>query len=318
MGKKFKELDQEDLLYIRELYEDKNISQSYTQTELSNFFNVSTRTIRAWAKNIGVGSAKPLNKQRIMVYDIETSRAEGKFWWTGKTYINYKQITKLPRIISIAWKYLGEDTVYTLAWDEYQNDKEMLQQFLPEYNDCDMVIGQNNDKFDNRWIAGRAALHNLEFNPFVKSFDIMKQTKRLFRIPSYSMDFIAKFFGLTLKQSHEGIKMWDMIEDGTDEQKAEYLAKMIEYNVGDIVTTEEIYYRIQKYAGHKIHFGVFNGGEKYTCPDTGSTDVRLYKTTYTTAGTIQHIMQSNETKALYKIANNSYMKYLEDKLNNKI
>ena len=65
-----------------------------------------------------------------------------------------------------------------------------------------MVIGQNNDRFDNRWVNARAAKHNLFVNTFIKSFDIMKQTKRLFRLPSYSMAYIAKFFGLTLKQSH--------------------------------------------------------------------------------------------------------------------
>ena len=213
---------------------------------------------------------------------------------------------------------MNEDKVHTLTWDDVQDDKEMLRKFLVDYNKCDMVIGQNNDRFDNRWIAARAAKHNLEFNSYVKSFDIMKQTKRLFRLPSYAMAFIAKFFGLTLKLSHEGIHMWEMIEDGTPAEKKEYMAKMLEYNVGDIVTTEEIYYKLRKYMGHKIHFGVFNGGEKYSCPNCGGTDVSLYKTTYTTAGTVQHIMKCNDDECMYKISNRDYMKYLSDKFNNLI
>jgi len=155
---------------------------------------------------------------------------------------------------------LNEDKVHTLTWDDVQDDKEMLRKFIIDYNKCDIVIGQKNDRLDNRRIATRATKHNLEFNSYVKSFDIMKQTKRLFRLPSYAMAFIAKFFGLTLKLSHEGIHMWEMIEDGTPAEKKEYMAKMLEYNVGDIVTTEEIYYKLRKYMGHKIHFGVFNGG----------------------------------------------------------
>jgi len=312
---RFKDLSKEDLQSITDSYNDKSVSQRDSQEELSDAFDVSTRTIRRWAKILGVGTDMPFQNQRILTYDIETSRSKADLWWTGKQYVGHHQISENPRIISIAWKWMDEDAVEYVTWDDDKDDKKLLVEFLKHYNKADMVIGQNNDRFDNRWVNARAAFHNLEVNTFVKSFDIMKQTKRLFRLPSYSMAFIAKFFGLTLKQSHEGIHMWDMIEKGTDLEKQEYLAKMVEYNIGDIITTEEIYYKLRRYMGHKVHFGVFNGQEKYTCPDSGSTDVELYKTTYTTAGTIQHIMKSNETDSLYKISNRDYMRYLEDKMN---
>lgn len=315
-GKKiFRDLSNDEIDQIKYAYNNKALTRKTIQNNLAERFGVTRRTIREWAKDLGISGDITPNQARIMVYDIETSRTEGKFWWTGKQYINHNQITKEPRIISIAWKFLGDDKVQTLSWDKHQDDKAMLEIFLKEYNNADMVIGQNNDRFDNRWVAGRAAKHNLDYNVFVKSFDIMKQTKRLFRLPSYSMAFIAKFFGLTLKQSHEGIHMWDMIEDGTPEQKAEYLQKMLEYNIGDIITTEEIYYKLRKYMGHKVHFGVFNGLEKYSCPNCGGTDVSLYRTTYTPAGTLQHIMKCNEDGVLYKISNRDYMRYLEDKFN---
>lgn len=314
----FKDLKKEDLDNIREMYLDKDISQKETQEELAENFDVTARTIRRWAKILGLGTDLPLQRQKILTYDIETSRSKADLWWTGKQYVGHHQISENPRIISIAWKWMHEDKVESVKWDKDMDDKDLLRAFLKAYNEADMVIGQNNDRFDNRWVNARAALHNLEVNTFVKSFDIMKQTKRLFRLPSYSMAFIANFFGLTLKQSHEGIHMWEMIEKGNPEQKEEYLQKMIDYNIGDIITTEEIYFRLRKYMGHKVHFGVFNGQEKYTCPDTGSSNIELYKTTYTTAGTYQHIMKSNETGCLYKISNRDYMKYLEAKLNDEL
>ena len=312
---RIKDLSKEDIQNIQELYSDNDVSRKEAQEELAERFDVTTRTIRRWANLLGIGTDMPLQKQRILTYDIETSRSKADLWWTGKQYVGHNQISENPRIISIAWKWMDEDIVKTVKWDDDMDDKEMLAEFLKDYNVADMVIGQNNDRFDNRWINARAAFHNLFINTFIKSFDIMKQTKRLFRLPSYSMAFIAKFFGLTLKQSHEGIHMWNMIEKGTPEEKAEYLAKMIEYNVGDIITTEEIYFRLRRYMGHKVHFGVFNGQEKYTCPDTGSTNVSLFNTTYTTAGTVQHIMKSGETDCLYKISNRDYMRFVQDKMN---
>ena len=104
-----------------------------------------------------------------------------------------------------------------------------------------------------------------------------------------------------------------MIEDGTKEEQAEYLRKMIDYNVGDIITTEEIYLKNRKYYGHKTHFGVLNGEEKYTCPNCGSSQIELYKTSITPAGTIQRIMKCN-CEVKYKLNNKQYMNYLDFKI----
>lgn len=316
--KMFRDLSKDELNLIRLAYTNKNITKKHAQEVLAETFDVEERTIRLWANNLGYGLSKSnvMNSDaRIMVYDIETSRVQANVWWTGKQYIGYNQLATEPSMISVAWKWLGEDEVFTLAWDKNHDDKTMLEEFLKEYNSADMVIGQNNDRFDNRWINARAMKHGLFVNVYVKSFDIMKQTKKLFRIPSYSMAYISKFLGVTQKQSHEGILMWEMIENGTPEQQEEYLSKMIEYNIGDIVTTEEMYFRLRKYMGHKVHFGVFNGGEKYSCPNCGSTNVELTRTTYTTAGTIQHIMRCLDDDCQYKISNRDYMKFLEDKFN---
>ena len=178
------------------------------------------------------------------------------------------------------------------------------------YNSADMVVGQNNDRFDNRWINARAMKFGVHFNTFVKSFDIMKQTKRLFRLPSYSMDYITKFLNVENKQTHEGIKMWDMIQDGNKKQQKEYLKKMVAYNVGDIVSTEAMYVKLRKYMNHKVHFGVLSGKPKYSSPTDGTTNVSLLRVTSTASGTLQYIMQSNTDGVQYKLNNTAYQQFL--------
>jgi len=170
----------------------------------------------------------------------------------------------LQRLVCLRW--LGKDKVHTLTWDKNHCDKAMLESFLKEYNKADLVIGQNNDKFDNRWLNTRASKFELDINTMVNSFDIMKQNKRLFRLPSYSMKFLCKYYDVPQKLEHEGIKMWDMIEDGNKNEQKEYLKKMVDYNIGDIISTEALYYRLRKYYNHKIHLGVKNGEAKWTCP----------------------------------------------------
>lgn len=251
---------------------------------------------------------------KTMVYDIETSLVRIEHWGTGKTYINHNQLTQgiegETRIISIAWKYVGEDEVYALTWDD-GCDKEMMREFMNYYNACDMVIGQNNNSFDNKLVATRAAKHGFPLNRFVKSFDIYRKVKSVLKLQSYSMAYMAKFFGLTLKQSHEGIRMWKMIQYGTPSEKKEYLKKMVDYNIGDIVTTEELYMKLRPYMGTVSHFGVKEGKPRWSCPVSGSENVRLHNTIVTEAGTVQRILFCEESNHQFKVNNGAYREFLE-------
>jgi len=318
MSYTFKDLSPSEKDLIKKSY-TKNSSRLDAQNQLSDFFDVTPRTIRSWAKKLGISDSidDSVNPSKIMVYDIETSRATFKLFWTGKQYVSIKDMVEEPKIISICWKWLGDDEIFSLTWDKNHCDKDMLSAFILEYNRADMVIGQNNDKFDNRWVNARIAKHKLKVNTLVKSFDIMKQSKKYFRLPSYSMAFMCKYFGVEQKLEHEGKKMWDKIESGTLEEQEEYLSKMVIYNEGDIVSTEALYFRLRGYFGHKMHFGAFNGQPKWTSPSNGSYNVELYKTDITPYGTIQRIMESKDDGVKYKVSNKVYMEFLDWKIKNK-
>jgi len=251
------------------------------------------------------------NNTRVLIYDIETSRMLVKTWWTGKGYVGSNQIVREPYIITIAWKWFGDDDIQYVHWDKSHNDRSMLTEFLKEYNRADLIIGQNNDKFDNRWVNARALKHGLRVNTMVRSLDLMKQAKKYFRLPGYSMKFMTEFVGVETKMDHEGIIMWDMIEDGTQEQQSEYLQKMIDYNVQDIVATEQMYLRFREYIGHTTHIGMFTGGDQHDCPSCASDDVDHNRVTYTPAGTLQHIMRCKDCGSEYKISNRTYLNFLD-------
>lgn len=255
------------------------------------------------------GNSKP----NVLIYDIETSRAVFKGWWTGNRYVHSRDMIKEPKIISIAWKWVGDNKVEFEHWDMKTHcDKAMLEKFLTEYNAADLVIGQNNDKFDNRWVNARALKHKLTVNTQIKSLDLMKQAKKHFRMPGYSMDFMTKYMGVDKKMEHSGIKMWDMIEDGTAKEQAEAMVEMEEYNRQDIIATEAMYVRMMPYIGHKIHLGMLMGGQKADCPRCGSVHVRQTKVTHTTAGTIQHEMVCEDCGSQYKISNKTYLDFLSE------
>ena len=97
------------------------------------------------------------------------------------------------------------------------------------------------------------------------------------------------------------------------EEKLEYIQKMLDYNIGDIVTTEEIFLKLRKYLGTEINMNMLQGGtDKWRCPWTGSEEVQLDRVTSTKAGTMQYIMRGEEGQ--YKISQRDYNKFMEYKL----
>jgi uncharacterized protein YprB with RNaseH-like and TPR domain len=312
----FDELSKKNKQLIIDQYSS-NKPRKKVQKELSEFLNVTKRTIRNYARELNLSiKASEIVNDRVMVYDIETSRVKADLWWSGKQYVRHEQIRTEAKIISIAWKWVGEDKVHHLTWDKNHCDKKMVQEFLKSYNKASMIIGQNNNSFDNKWINTRAAKHKLFVDRYVKSFDIYRMAKRYFRLPSYSMAYMAKYFGLTLKQSHEGLHMWDMIEYGNKEEQKEYLDKMVDYNKGDIVTTEELYVTLKQYFGSVTNNAIKQGLPKWGCPVSGSLDVKLLKTIFTEQGTVQRILYCEESKHQYKVSNKSYMDFLQRRMLN--
>lgn len=253
---------------------------------------------------------EPLKQPKFLIYDLETSRATFKRFWTGKQYLSYRDMVDEPKIITVAWKWLGEDSVYSLTWDKDQCDKCLVDEFAEVYNSADLVIGLNNNSFDNRWLTARAAKYGIPINPYTKSYDIMRQAKKLFRLPSYSMDYMTKYFGVANKLSHEGISMWDKVESGTIKEQKQALKDMVDYNVGDIIATEDLYMTIRKYSKHKIHVGTLSDRSKFSCPECGGHSLKLIDTTTTAAGTIQRIMECQDDGKVFKLSNTEYNKYI--------
>lgn len=319
METSYKELSLEDKNFITKVYQEgreSSRSMEDIQTELARRYGVTERTIRNWAKNLNLNVmlSNLTDPFKILVYDIETSRAPAMVFQTGKCFINHTQLRDEFKIISISYKWLGQDEVYSLSWDSKHSDEKLMRDFLPIYNQADMVIGYNNDKYDNKWINTRAAKYRLEVNMLVKSFDLYKQMKKIMYLPSYSMKYVAQFFGVTQKLSHEGIVMWDKIQFGTKEEQKEFLAKMIDYNIGDIITTEEIYLELRKYMGHKVHIGIALGEDKYSCPNCGSKNIEEFNGSFsvTPAGTIQRHMICKDDRVQFNIANTTFLKLKEE------
>lgn len=264
---------------------------------------------KARGKNFKGNTPKPLS---ILTYDIETSLVEAQLWGSGKQYVGHDSITTETQIITVAWKWIGSNKVDHLKWSmKKRSDKKLVKKFLEEYNKADMVIGWNNNSFDNKIVHSRAMKYGLNVNTLVKSYDIMRQVKKVFRLPSYSMAYVSKYLGLGGKLSYGGgIRMWKDIQWGTKQDAKVAMKTMIAYNVQDVALTEEIYIKLRQYLGHVIHAGVLQGKSKMTCPHCGSDKLKKYQSSVSTAGVMHHIMKCKKDGVKFRVSNTEYLKTL--------
>lgn len=250
----------------------------------------------------------PPRKIRRLFYDIEVSPNIVLAWRLGnKVSINYDSVLSERAVICIAWKWQGESKVYSLQWDDEQNDKEMLEQFGRAIAEADEAIFHNGSRFDLPWVKARSVYHGLKPISPNYSVDTLQLARRNFYFNSNRLDYLAKFLGVGSKIKTE-YNLWKSVLLENDKIA---LAKMVKYCKNDVVVLEKVYNKLISFCEVSSHAGVLAGHEKWTDPRTGSTDVKLDKTRVTATGIVRYQMVSNVDGGYYTINAKAFEAYKE-------
>ena len=173
-----------------------------------------------------------------LFFDIETSPMIVYSWRTGYNLnIGYENIIEDWKIITICYKWEGDNTVYSLKWDSKHNDKQLLIDFIKIANTADEIIGHNGDRFDIKKVRTRCIYHRVPMFPKYRTLDTLKKARSGFAFNSNKLDAIAKFLGVGAKLEHEGFNMWVKCMNNDEEA----LHNMIEYCMIDVITLEDVY-----------------------------------------------------------------------------
>ncbi len=251
-----------------------------------------------------------LKEPRTLIYDIETSYNIVSSWRVGyKINLPHYSILKERAIICVSYKWLGEDEVYTLSWDNNQCDKFLLEQFIEVMNEADVLVAHYGDKFDLKWIKTRALKHGLQMLPNYVTVDTKWLASKHFYLNSNKLDYIAKFLGFEGKINTEP-ELWDKIILHKDPKAMD---DMITYCEEDVRQLEKVYNKLITWDKPKQHAGVLFNNDKISSPISGSKNLELVKTTTTPAGTIKRIMRDLDTNRLFEMSNVNYNKYIANK-----
>jgi DNA polymerase elongation subunit (family B) len=290
---------------LREILKAKGHNLTMSETKLKEVLRNKVVAYKA------VTNKNKKAQPKVMTYDIETSMVTAHLWGTGKQFVRHDSLVDHTKIITVAWKWIGSDQVKVLKWDKKQSDKKLMETFLKEYNKADMVIGFNNNSFDNKIVNSRALHYGFEVDTLMKSYDLMRMVKSKFRLASYSMAHISTYLGLGGKMDYGiGIRMWKDIQFGSKKDAKASMKLMVKYNRQDVTLTEELYFKLRQYLPAVMHVGVMQGKGKSTCPTCGGKKTKLHKTMVTAAGSIQRVMKCKTDNTKFKLSNAEYLKTL--------
>ena len=182
--------------------------------------------------------------------DVETSPNLGLFWRAGyKINISSAQIVRERTLLSAAWSYNNSKRVFSAKAKVYKDgsscDYKLVKAVTSGLIDAEVLVGHNGDKFDWRWINGRALIHGLPKLAPVRTVDTLKVARKYFDLNSYRLDYIARLLGLEPKLNTE-YDLWKKICTGQDKDGS-LLKYMVQYNKHDVVLLREVYNILEKY-----------------------------------------------------------------------
>jgi DNA polymerase elongation subunit (family B) len=209
-----------------------------------------------------------VSKLRLIVFDEETSPQKG-FFFGGIWETNIVGEITWETIVMISyWDSTTKKVKNIAQWDfpdwrkGVWNDKSVVKHFRKILIDgnYDIIAGQNSDQFDIKLFNARLAFWGFDPLPDYKTFDTKKIAKSKIRLPSYSLDVMAKFFGLGGKYHHSGLDMWFGSRDGNKKDQKE----MTKYCNIDILRTKDVLYKLLPFVKWT---GDFVNKESITCPN---------------------------------------------------
>lgn len=214
-------------------------------------------------------------KPRILLYDLETSPYQIEAWGTYQT--DALRIVRESYILCVAYKWLGEKTTHVVALPDFkkqykkdrENDRELIKKLHGLFDEADIIIAHNGDKFDQKRSQGRFLRHKLPPPSPYRSIDTLKVARKYFALPSNRLDSLGEQLGLGRKVQHTGKKLWFDCMDG--DMAAWKLMK--KYNKQDVDLLEAVYLVMRPWIANHPNLSVWHGQD--ACPACDSTNLHF-------------------------------------------
>lgn len=187
---------------------------------------------------------------KCLILDIETSPLVSYTWGLFDQNIGLNQVKDDWYILAWAAKWLNDSSSKTMYMDSskkqnIKNDKELVKGLAALINEADVVITQNGDSFDIKKLNARAAINRLPPIKPVRSVDILKEGRKVFKFTSHKLEYITSVLNDKYKKlkhkEYPGFELWVAILK--NDKKAWQVMK--KYCTHDVLATEEAFQKMR-------------------------------------------------------------------------
>ncbi len=211
-------------------------------------------------------------RARILYFDIETAPNLAAVWghWE-QNVISYDEGHEWY-MLCFSWKWEGEKTIHNISQladpvafrTDPCNDNVVVRKLWELFDEADIVIAHNGDKFDVPKAQARFAILGLGPTSDFKAIDTVRLARRHFKFNSNSLDWLGQTLGLGRKVKHEGYEMWQGCMRGDEK----WWKKMVRYNNQDIVLLEKVYKHLRAWGSNPVNVAHIAGNPD-GCPTCG-------------------------------------------------
>lgn len=213
-------------------------------------------------------------KNKILLFDIETSPTLGFIWQMWEA--NVLKVVRPWNILCFSYKWFGEKKTHVVSLPQFKgyrknphNDRELVKRLWKLFDEADVIIAHNGDKFDIKKSYAKFIEHDLKPPAPYRTVDTLKVARRYFKFDSNKLDSLGEFLHLGRKVHTGGFELWDRCMNG--DPKAWRL--MEKYNIGDVKLLEKVYLKLRPYIQNHPNYNVFND-TNHACPNCGSKSIQ--------------------------------------------
>lgn len=200
---------------------------------------------------------------RILVLDIETTRAVVESFNLFPNYIHIDRVKRPSRVLCFAALWRGdEQVIFKSAWrdDDESAYLKMMKSAFALLEAADFVVSWNGDKFDLQWLEAEFGRLGLGRPAPYRSIDLFKVAKKNFGkgLMSLKLDWSARQWLGDAKLSHGATDLWDDIRYGSREERRAAQRIMRTYNEKDTILTARLFEHYLPWIGE--NFSLYEDG----------------------------------------------------------
>lgn len=208
-----------------------------------------------------------MSKMKILVLDIETSPNLVWVWGLFNQFIALNQIVQPTFVMTWAARWHGQKTVHFRKY----TDEDFLTKIWEMLDEADAVVHWHGKRFDIPHLNREFVEKELVPPSNYFEIDLYQTVKQRFRFTSNKLAYVAqKLLGNT-KLDTGGFGLWTACLDG----QAWAWAKMRQYNIQDVVVTDQLYTKLKGWIKNHPNHGLYvEDQDNPICRNCGSDDIK--------------------------------------------